>query len=67
MIELVQLFAAVNLNDQTTAMTVDEETGEFVLVEEEEEEDDWFESDGDEFIGYYTQARMAAMMAERVN
>jgi len=62
MIELTHLFAAVQLDDQTTAMPVDDETG-WVLVEEDD--DDWFESDGDEFNGYYTKERLAAMMAER--
>jgi hypothetical protein len=61
MIELTQLFVAVQLDDQTTAGPVDDETG-WVLVEED---DDWFESDGDEFNGPYTKERLAAMMAER--
>jgi hypothetical protein len=63
MIELTQLFVAVQLDDQTTSTLVDDETG-WVLVEEDDD-DDWFESDGDEFNGYYTKERLAAMMAER--
>jgi len=63
MIELTQLFVAVQLDDQTTSTLVDDETG-WVLVEEDDDEF-WFESDGDEFNGPYTKERMAAMMAER--
>ena len=63
MIELTQLFVAVQLDDHTTSTLVDDDETGWVLFEEDD--DDWFESDGDEFNGPYTKERLAAMMAER--
>ena len=63
MIELTQLFVAVQLDDQTTSTLVDDDETGWVLVEEDDE--DWFESDGDEFNGPYSKERLVAMMAER--